>query len=260
MAGAGSAAMLVNESTILNPSSIVFSKSSTLSVDRAKQSLNQRSDDRSGSFKEGLHEGILITDTSSVIRGGVNYIYQNEKAGKRTTYSASLASTFTPNTAFGFILKNNTENSATVDDEYIQLDFGYTHILQENLILALVVDDFQQKVSDYFQYTIGVFYTLNEFIDIMADIGSGDVENREKESFNKWAIQVQSFERVFLRYGRFHDKLTNTTGQAYGVSWVGPKFSLDYALKISENIGNNSDMLFDDEQISESSFALTVLF
>ncbi len=260
-AGAGVGTLSLNDAPLLNPASVVFFRKSSFYYQRSNESLQDKSDDRSGKYSDGQTDITTIIDTSSGINGGISYQQQNLESGDRTRFSASLAGTISESTGLGFILRRTEENSSVIDDEvYNQVVVGLTHVYSEKLVIGFTTIDPSQENSEYFQYTLGVQYTINEFIDIIADMGSGDVANREEESFNKWAIQLNSFKDVYIRYGRFHNFHANRKGTAWGISWMGPRLSLEYANKISELISNKTDIIYRDEKVFESSMNIVVLF
>ncbi|MFT6633491.1 MAG: hypothetical protein ACJAS4_003461 [Bacteriovoracaceae bacterium] len=259
-AGAGVASILLNEAATLNPASIVFMKESSFYYQKGADELSKDNDSRTSSFKEAKNEMIVITDTSSALKGGLSYQYQNGASGKRTRYTGTFGRHFGKGSAFGIGFRFTEEESFLVDEKYSQFVIGLTHILSEDLTIGGIVVDPAQSIEEYFKYTVGAQYTLNKFMILIVDVGSGDVKNYEKESYTKWAIQLNSFKRFFVRYGKFHDQMVNQKGSAVGLSWVGPKFSLDYAIKSSENISTVADTIYEDEKILENSFGLTVLF
>ncbi len=258
-AGAGIASVLLNESTLLNPASIYFLKNSSFYYQNDSADVNDPSEERAQAYRESDNKLFAITDTSSPYKGGVSYQYQREDIGKRIRYSVSLSKNIGKKSSMGVIYRYSEESTPIKRGFYNQFVIGLMHIHSEKLVLAATVVDPNQKISEYFKYTFGLQYSFNRSIDLIIDAGSGDVENYEDEAFIKWAIQLQSFERFFFRYGRFHDKFANKEGVGFGVSWVGPKFSLDYSLKTAEIIEDTSDTLLKDETIKETSIGFTFL-
>ncbi|MEE2671204.1 MAG: hypothetical protein VYA54_05810 [Bdellovibrionota bacterium] len=259
--GAGVASLLTNEATFFNPASIVFTNQSTFLYGRNSIELEDKSDLRDRDYKEGLTESFILVDSSTSLKGGFNYIYQNQATGKKRSYNLSMAAPISKRSAAGFVISHNEEDSLLYRNKiYTQIDFGYTQVIKEGLTYGFVVDDITFVNSEYFKYTAGIFYSFNKFVDLIADVGSGDMLNRDKKSFNKWALQIQAHDGVFLRYGRFYDRSLGFKGSSYGVTWVGPKLVLDYAIKNSEKISEDSDIVFKEEQFIENSLALTVLF
>lgn len=258
-AGAGVGAILLNESAILNPASIIFLKENSIYYQKDNEELDEKSKSRDSKYKTSQNEMLLITDNSSGIKGGVSYQYQNTEQGKRVRYSISLAGAYDKTSSVGLSIKHSDEDSNIISDTYTQLLLGYTKNFSNDLSVGFTINDPSQVEEDYFKYTIGAQYTLNQFFIFIADLGSGDVENYEDESFNRIAIQLNTFKRWFLRYGRFHDKMLNQKGVGFGASWVGPKFSLDYAMKNYEQIGEKEDIIFSDEKAKEASIGLTIL-
>ncbi len=260
MGGTGVGSILLNESPILNPASVIFFKKSSFYYQGDTLKLDERSTQRTTEYKTGKDTIVTIIDTSSPIKGGLSYQYQNQSLGKRVRYSASLARHLGKSASLGVIYNYTDEDSIALDKTYKQFVLGGTYIPTPELSLGFTIVDPQQDNSEFFRYTLGSHYSVNDFIGLLVDVGSGDVENYESEGFINFAIQLQSFKRLFLRYGRFHDKMQNAKGTGVGFSWVGPRFSFDYALKITESISKNSGTIYADEQIKESSFAVALVF
>jgi hypothetical protein len=259
-AGAGVASLLINESSLLNPASIAFFKDSTFYYQKGVSSLDNTNSSRIKSFKDGFSEIVAFSDTSSPINGGFSYQYQNNQQGKRVRYATSISQALGKSSSLGLIYRYSQEDTVVIDEDYHQVVLGFTRVYSEAVTFGLVIVDPFQTVQEYFNYTAGIQYNISEFFTVLADVGSADVQNSEKSSFSKWAIQLQSFRQFFLRYGKFHDRYKNVKGTSYGVSWVGPKLSLDYAIKTSELISNSTDILLADEKLIETSFGFTVLF
>lgn len=259
--GAGIASLLTNEATILNPASVVFTNQSTLYYEKSSFDIDEKSDQRSFEFQEGASEGFIAVDSSNSVKGGANYSYQRQAGGSKLTYGLSLAAPIAKTAAAGFIFSHNEEESIILGRKiYTQIDFGYTNVVSDRITFAFTIHDLTHVNPEYFKQTVGIFYTVNAFLDLMIDAGSGDMKNREKKSFNKWAAQLQAGKNFYVRYGRFYDRTINFQGNSLGASWIGPKFALEYAVKNYEKILENTDTVFMEESFTETSFALTVLF
>lgn len=260
LAGAGVAALLINEAPIFNPASIAFFTKSTILYEQGKIVLEDEAKLRESDHKEGYNETFVITDTSSTLRGGLAYHYQNIEEGKRKQFLLSLANNVGKKTGIGFTIRHNEEESLTTDRTYTQLTYGLTYIHKKNLSFGLNIIDITQVVPEYFSYRIGFQYTFNRSINIIGDIGSGDVQNYNEEIFNILAVQLQAFKSLFLRAGKYHDKRRNRQGTSFGFAWTGPRLSLDYAVKSAEIISEEADTLFTDDKTLETSLGLTVIF
>lgn len=257
--GAGIGSILLNEAVILNPASIGFMQNSSILYQKDRSKLNNDSDTRSSDYKKGNSELILITDTSSTLNGGISYQYQNIEAGKRTRLTATAAAPVSKSTVLGFGIAYTQEESYLYDKDYTHFIIGLTHVESKKLSYGIIVKDPSQTAAEYFEVGAGFQYTLNSFVSFIGDIGTGDMENYEDHSYTKYAIQLNSFKDWHFRYGQFSNESTNLKGHGYGASWVGPRFSIDYAYKLSEPIDENKGILYKDEQIVEHSFSLVVL-
>jgi len=258
--GTGVASLLMNEATLLNPASATFFTQSTLSYQRDSIELNEKSSERSGSFKNGLNEFYNITDTANSTKGAFSYLHQNERAGRRKRLALSSSFPISKKSSAGIIYKYTDEKSDIRDEVYHEFTVGFFHIQTSNLSFGFIYDDPQIKISEYSKYSFGTQYALNKYITLMLDAGSGDVKNPSRKSFTKYAIQLAASERLFFRYGKFNSKFDNNDGIGYGLSWVGPKFSIDIAREESSPLEEKESFLNDGEKLVNTSFSLSALF
>ena len=259
-AGAGAASLLINESTVLNPAAINFFNDSTIYYQRNTEELVKESPERQVGLKDGLSEFYNISDTSSGLKGAFSYVYQNESAGKRRRFALSSAGAIGKKTALGFTAAYIHERSEIKRGTYTQLTFGVTHHVSESLILGFVYVDPTIEISEYSNYRLGLQYKMNQYLTILMDAGSGDVKNPEKSGFTKVAAQIEATDSFFLRYGVFHDKFSGEKGFGYGLSWVGPKFAIEFSLKESTSTPGRFAVLLADEKLRRISFGVTGLF
>lgn len=259
-AGAGVASLLINEGTLLNPAAVSFFTDSTIYYQKSSIELHDSAKDRSFDYNTGNSEFYNITDTTTKMKGGFSYLYQREEFGSRKTMALSSSVVTSKQTSIGFIYKYTDEDSLIRDEKYDQYTISAIYNHSKDFIIGFVYVDPTISIPEYSHYTFGVQYRFNPFITVIGDIGSGDMKNSEKSSFTKFAVQISPTERVFLRYGIFHDKFSNYKGIGYGISWVGPKFAFDYAIKTSEILSESTDELLTDESLVETSMGITLLF
>lgn len=256
-AGTGAATLLINESTLLNPAAIAFFRDSTVYYQRTSTELDEQSNERVGNFKDGLSEFYSISDTTTSLKGSFSYLYQNEAAGNRKRIALSSAAHISEKSALGVIISHTEEETEIEDGDYIQITIGAISNITNDLILGFVYTDPALVISEYSNYVFGVQYRFSEYFTVMADAGSGDVRNPDKSSFTRAALQISATDRLFLRYGVSHDKFNGTKGVGYGLSWVGPKFALEYSIKNEKRVPGSSAQLFEDEEFITTSLGIT---
>lgn len=259
-AGAGVGSILLNESSLLNPAAAVFYNAPTFYIQKNSHKLNDQNAQRTSDYRDGSAEIVSVTDTSSNLKGGFTYARQIHGHEKRTRYALSMANSLSKDSAIGLIYRYSDEDSDSKRGYYSQAVLGYTKIVSPGLTFGLTIVDPFLTVKEHFKATIGVQYSLFSSLDLIADAGTGDHRNFKSEVFTKAALQIRAFERFYIRYGMFNDKRVNLKGNSLGLSWVGPKFSVDYSYKNSEIIDDIADKFFKDEQLYESSLAVTILF
>lgn len=259
LSGAGVGSVLLSEAVLLNPGSVVFYTKSGFLYEKSEEVLEDKGSERTDDIKDSNRELLILTDNTSAYKGGFSYFYQNEAAGKRRQFALSLAKNLGKQAGIGLALRHNQEESLVTNSNYTQLIIGGSFIQSNDLSIGFNVVDPQQNESDYFSYRAGFQYNFRDLIAFIVDIGSGDVQNYEEESFSMVGIQLSAFEKVFIRAGRFHDKRLNQKGNSLGFAWTGPKLSIDYSLRSSEFISPTSDGSFIGDRFLDTTIGLSIL-
>jgi hypothetical protein len=260
--GAGVASVLVNESSFLNPASIVFVASSAFYYQRGSSSLDNEAKTRTKDFSDGSNEIYLLSDASSTLKGTFSYQKQAENQFRRQRFTSSFASNYGKRTAIGILYRYTIDEEIRDNDEkkFHQGSIGITHILSEKLSFgAVLVDPFLSNKEDA-RLIGGAQYNLFSNLLLILDYGVNFNDKPHENTVTKGAVQLNFFRDLFLRGGRFEDKITGLSGNSWGLSWIGPRIALEYAIKNSEVIDEKSDYLLEEEKITESSLSLAVIF
>ncbi len=261
-AGAGVASVLVNEASFLNPASIVFVPTSAFYYQRGSSTLNGDSDQRTSDFSDGSNEVYLLSDSSGQLKGTFSYQRQAENQYRRLRFTSSLAANYGKRSSFGLLYRYTTDEDIREDEEekYHQVVLGMTHIFSEQFSFgATLVDPFLANKEDA-RFTAGIQYTLISNLILILDYGVNFNDDPNKNSVTKGALQINFFRDFFLRGGRFHDNITGLSGNAWGLSWIGPRLALEYAVKSSEVTQEKSDYFYEEEKLIESSLSLALIF
>lgn len=257
--GAGVGSLLVHEAALLNPASIVFFNSSSIYYQKWSNPITDKSDQRTEEFPKGRGENIILTDTSSSLKGTLSYQQYSVYDTSRTRFATSFAAPIGKSTAMGIIYRYTIDK---VDDEKQdpahQGLLGLTHVFTPKLTMGITVEDPFLANKDDAIGTFGLQYALTSSFYLIGDIGSNYVYDISKRSFTRLAAQFNIFRDFYLRAGTFHDKNDQEKGTAFGMSWIGPKLALEYAFKKGEFIGENTDYIFKGEKFEEISFSLSI--
>jgi hypothetical protein len=261
-AGAGVASVLVNEASFLNPASIVFVPTSAFYYQQGSSKLNNDSDQRSTEFSDGSNEIYLLSDSSGQLKGTFSYQRQAENQYKRLRFTSSLAASYGKRSSLGLLYRYTTDEDIRENEEkkYHQVVLGFMHIFSEELSIgATLVDPFLSNKEDA-KATIGIQYNLISNLIFVLDYGVNFNDDPNKNSVTKGALQINFFKDLFLRGGRFHDNITGLSGNAWGISWIGPRLAFEYAVKSSEVTQEKTNYLYEDEKIVESSLSVAIIF
>lgn len=260
--GAGVASILVNEAAVLNPAPIVFVPVSAFYYQTGGSKLDTEAPKRTKNFSKGSNQMYLLSDSSSQLKGTFSYQEQSENHFSRKRYTSSIANNSGKKTAFGVLYRYTVDTNTLLDEEkkYHQGTFGFTHIYSPDLSIGgILVDPFLSNNKDA-RVILGFQYSLTSNFYLIVDGGANFNDEPHNNTVSKGALQVNFFKDLFLRTGRFHDNASNLKGSSWGISWIGPRLTFEYAYKTSEVIKDNADYLYQDEQIIESSIAVAIVF
>lgn len=251
LSGAGVGSVLLNEAALLNPASAYFFQKSSIHY-------QQNSTSYEDSGEDGIDRALIVTDTSSQLRGSFSYQLQEFEAMERERITSSAAASLGKKTSFG-VLYRYTHERISKYDTYHQFNFGITHIYNDDITLGVVLNDPFLSKKGQSRAIVGFQYDMFESLSLIADYGADYNSKPEDRNFWRAGLQAKFFQDFLLRYGMFDDNISQTHGSSWGISWLGPKIAFDYAMRNS--FFHDDNILYgSDEQIKEHSFAITVVF
>lgn len=269
-AGTGVGSVLLTESAILNPAALPFFPFSTIYLQKGSVDMTGSSDKTmsDGAYSEASDSlGVIVADGSGNLRGAASYLTQSEGKSSRKRVTAAMGKSVGKSSSMGAIFRYTKDQNyspislTTVEENYQQLVFGATHVIESNFSVGVVViDPFRSYLGDT-RAIVGTQYVIKDILSLMLDLGV-DYSNRtlSETLLYKAAMQVNFFSDLYLRAGLFEDNNISEKGNGLGIGWIGPKLVLDFGLKYSKPMTQNSTILMGDEKIRETSFALTYKF
>ena len=203
-----------------------------------------------------------MADGNPSLSGSLSYVNQEEDIFTRKRWGISLSGPLADKSAFGLSVRQSTdENTATKTSlKYYQTVLGVTHAIDEKLSLGIVAYDPFKSRGDETRAMIGLQYILMSYISGAFDFGgnyySTDIT---KTLLYKGALQIKVLDDFYLRFGSFSDKSRAETGNGYGLGWVQPRLSFEFALK---NTKRSKDINLNQTEtnFSETSFSGSIRF
>jgi hypothetical protein len=258
--GAGVATILVNEASVLNPAPIVFVPVSSFYYQKGQSNFEGISAERNNPLSDGSSQMYLLSDSTSALKGTFSYQDHSENSTRRRRLTSSIASAVGKQTSFGLLYRYTIDNVSTEDKSYHQAVFGFTHVYSEQLIFGgVLIDPFLSNKDDT-KAIVGFQYALTTNLFLIFDAGTNYHEKKNKQSFNKSALQISFFRDLYLRVGQYHDQISELKGKSWGISWIGPRLSLEYAFKTSEALSAKNPYYYKNEEIRENSISIALVF
>jgi len=266
-AGTGVASVLSTEAALLNPSVSAFFEGNTSSYQQNSTSLSNKSSDRTANgdhfSKRNRSMGAFMSDHSGPVKGGIAYIDQNENDFKRNRLVAHGAAPMGPNSAMGvsynYLLDKKPDTYSPRHTVNHEVTVGISHIIDEKTLLGLVVVDATRTLKDQERVLAGFQYSVADRFVILGDVGMQYTKSISQKHLWRAAIQINIFSDFFIRAGKFYDKTTHFQGTGWGASWIGPRFGVEFAQKISEQFGENS-YIYKDEKLIDTSLSAIIKF
>jgi hypothetical protein len=258
MAGTGVGGLFTEEAAFLNPASVAFFNSSIIYAQKDSGKLTVNGIPSAN--PTGL--GFVMIDANPSLSGSLSYVTQTEEDTLRKRWGLTLSSPISESSAFGVSVRKTTDETISSKNisNYYQTVFGVTHAIDEKLTLGIVAyDAFKSKGSET-RAVIGMQYVLMSYITAAFDFGGNYYSDEiSKTLVYKGAVQVKVLDDFYLRFGTFSDKTRSEKGNGYGLAWMQPRLSFEFALK---NTTRSKDINLNQSELNfkETSFSASLKF
>ncbi len=266
-AGAGVASILSTEAAILNPATSTFFEGNSASYQSYTTSLQHKNtlrDTNSDSFaKQNRSQGMFLSDSSSGVKGGVAYLSQKENRYEREKVVLHGAAPLGPKSSLGvtynFLQDTLPRGRHDRHQTSHQLSMGILHIIDEATTLGVVITDPTRTTPGEERLLAGFQYQIASRFVIIGDVGAQYSKSFSENYLWRAALQLNIFSDFFIRGGRFHENMTQSKGTGWGASWIGPRFGVEFAQKMTEYYGKRS-YVYQDEKLVDTSLSAIIKF
>lgn len=258
MAGTGVGAILTEEAAFLNPASLAFFTASTIYVQKDSGKFTE--DNVIKSKPKAL--GFVITDGNPALSGSLSYVTQEEENFVRKRWGLTLSSPVSDKSAFGISLRQSKDEDTTnrTTLKYFQTVLGVTHSVDEKFSIGIVAYDPLKSKGKETKALIGLQYILLNYITGNFDFGGDYTQDDLSKTIQyKAALQIKVLDDFFLRVGGFNDKARAEKGSGFGLSWIQPRLSFEFAIKNTKR-AQDSILRQTDASFKETSLAASIRF
>lgn len=263
LGGAGVGGMFVEEAAILNPAPMAFSKVSSISYQRIRGEVNDQATQRQSSNLNSDTEGdlFIIADAKSQLKGTMSYQAFRDSDEYKKRYSLSFASAIGEKSSLGVNYRYTIATPKNAAEyNYHQTVFGVSHIIDDKISVgAIIVDPFKAQ-SAQTKVLAGFMYRVSNRFFLLGDYGGNYTETISDTAEMRGAIRIMVVESLFLNFGVYRDKNQNTKGDGIGLSWGGPRLSLDVSYQnakvLDENSGRGNIFVGETEKLTNLSLSM----
>jgi hypothetical protein len=265
--GAGVASILSTEAAVLNPAASAFFQDSSFSYQSYRTTLQKKNDQRSTAGQDfpatNRSQGFFLSDNSGPVKGGMAYLNQNENFYERKRIVLHGAAPMGMRTAIGasysFIEDSRPPYFSDRYKSHHQASIGITHVLDPDTVIALVILDPTRTTPREERAIVGFQYTLADRFTLIGDVGAQFTRDASENYLWRGAVQMNIFSDFFLRIGQFFDNIQKMKGTGWGVSWMGPRFGVEFSQRQSQQF-DSGFYVFKDEKILDSSLSALIKF
>ena len=258
MGGTGVGGLLTEEAAFLNPASLAFFNSSSF---YAQKDLDRLTNDGIAQARPKAL-GFVLADANPSLSGSLSYVTQEEDIYKRKRWGLTLSSPVSDKSAFGASVRQTTDDNIITKSskKYYQAVLGVTHAMDEKSSLGIVAYDPFRSQGKETKALVGFQYILMSYITGAFDFGGNYYADEiSKTLIYKGALQIKVLDDFYLRFGGFNDKSRAEKGSGYGIAWVQPRMTFEFALK---NTKRTKDISLNQSETSfkETSFSGAMSF
>ncbi|MFG1500346.1 hypothetical protein ABMA70_09075 [Halobacteriovorax sp. XZX-3] len=258
--GAGVASLLMDEATVLNPAPIAFFNMSSLYLEQTKADNTDMNDSPLG---DSTNYAVIASDSSKALKGSISYVKAKSGDENYKQLSTSFASTIGRKSALGFTYQDMKREDVYLGVkekiEYQQLNIGVFHAITQNFSLGLVAMDPFEKSPNNTKAVLGMQYQFQQYISLMLDAGANYNEEISEHSLWRAAIQFKVLSDFYLRAGMYDDKIAMESGSGFGLSWIQPKLTLNFAIR-NISLEDSIELKQVAQDIKETSFSVSYRF
>lgn len=261
MGGAGVGAMLMDEATFLNPAPLAFFGKTSFYYQTNKSTITEYSG--LDTLKEPTSKAYAISDTAGRIKGSLRYSYQSEFHFSKKEWAVSFGTIIGKQSAFGITyhkVKDKIKSSfGDYDEQYSKFDIGVSHVIAPQFSVGVLIRDVMKKKKEDNVTTLGFQWIYLQFITMNADF-SFNYNGELSDTFGyRLGLQIMFLQDLYLRTGYFDDSNERTRGSSVGISWVSPRFKIDFALKNTKHT-RYSELNNESFKLKETSFSVAYYF
>lgn len=265
--GAGVASILSTEAAVLNPAASAFFQDSSFSHQSYRTSLQKENQLRNATGHDfpalNRSQGLFLSDNSGPVKGGMAYLTQNENQYERKQIVLHGAVPMGPSSAMGvsysFLEDGRPRNFVDRYKTHHRASVGITHILDRDTVLAIVVLDPTRTTPGEERAIAGFQYTLADRFTIIGDIGAQFTRDVSSHYLWRGSVQMNIFSDFFLRLGQFFDNIQKMKGTGWGLSWMGPRFGVEFSQRQSEQFASGFSF-YPKEKIIDNSLSAVIKF
>ena len=258
-AGAGAASLSMDEASILNPAPLAFFNISSIYFQKSGGDLLDN--ERHGGVQAVDQMAFIASDTQNALKGSVSYAKKSYGVARQDQLGVSMASSVGDQSGWGLTYRRTIREDTSGGEEknYEQFITGILHVINPEFSMGLVLVDPLGEIERERRGIFGIQYVYLDFISLMLDIGADYSAGMSETFTHREAIQIKLFGDVYGRFGVFTDRGLDKDGTGVGLSWVGPRLILDFALantKFEENLAFDQR----DSRETETSFSISYQF
>lgn len=186
-------------------------------------------------------KGAVAYTRSSRTRVGASGRYYEDK----TEFRATAARPISGSVLGGINVRYVTNRTVGPEEKYVQGDAGIIFPLFTDMRGGITYENVVDKPGDR-PATLGAGLRYNVGSDLRLLADGAQLMRGAFKGKREWSIAAEATVGTdfMLRAGRFQDAQSRYKGWSVGASWVGPRASIDYAMRTTKGAPHERDHIF----------------
>lgn len=247
--GGGGRAGVANESLFLNPAAAVlldgsssffhYTKPSVPELGSSGRSLTVGASDGDNPVAKGA-AAFVRTSRARVNDGKITY---EDRKEFRMSFGQYISGSIAAGISGRYVTRDNGDGTVT---KFFQGDLGLLFPLFSDIRAGATFENFSKKNGEEPPTLgLGASYILGAGIQLYAD-GTQIMAEGPKKGQKSWSLsgEINAVADFVIRASRFRKAFTGAQGNSLGLTWGGPRTSLDYAYRSTKGSPHEKDHVF----------------
>jgi len=245
-AGVGIGTILMDEATLLNPSTLSFYNITSFYAQKRQTGItSSREMAPSGTNRESNVEeyNFILSDSKAGVDASARFSMLNaHEKGKLTQYAGALSSPLGAQSAIGVSYVYQEFKKDETKTLYRPITLGVHHVFSEAFSVGIIWKDALKDNKNLGIVGLGLQYNFSDFFSFLADVGGNPYQNIREKGYLGAAMQLRLYGDLYGRGGIKTHRGEKSQTVGVGLGWVQPRLVLEGSYSTKKFTQNQTEI------------------